>query len=197
MELIGSDVGNKVHLPKEDSSYGYKKESRAINPYLLLFTILIIFSRRDIMGPFKKESYDAESNMINTFKNLLSNQDLEKVLSLVCPYLSEEDQTPIHTVAGILQLVNTTKKVKESSYRIPSINNQMQINREHDHLEIIRVLKEYANQEDKSVLEAIESGLNAMRKIKIALNNDRNIKNQGNESDNITELVKSLNEINN
>jgi len=185
--------GENLSTEKTFESHNSKKVLSITHPYILIFLIFLIFSRRDKNSAHTSEPGDTGIDVLHIIKSAMKHPDLENVLSSVCSYLEEEEQIPIHTISGILQLVNTTKRIKDSSYRIPGVPRAKTLKHDDKHLSIIQVLKQYANDDDKNLLEAIESTLIAMTKFQKATNKQTGPKDfEGDINNKRTEVIEAV-----
>ncbi|QUH25565.1 hypothetical protein [Serpentinicella alkaliphila] len=194
LDLVSSDLNSEIKMPKGKLE-NYKPNNISLtSPYILLFLIFLIFSRRERPG-YRTSQNEAPFDLMHMLKSAMSHPELELVLSSVVPYLSEDEQSPIHTIAGVLQLINTTKKIKNNSYRIPGVYRAVGTSNSEKHMEIVKVLKNYANSDDRNILEAIESAFIALNKIQRAFSSQSQINNNSKVSDDLLKIIESVDKL--
>ncbi|AOY77991.1 hypothetical protein [Clostridium formicaceticum] len=135
-------------------------------PYISILLVFLIFSRKERYPGYMETSNTAGMDKALSIQKVIENPDIKKALQSVCMHLNEEEQTPIHTLTGLLEVISTFQnllgnfsKTQRSSYSASSNKFEKQSG-------IIKVLKDHAHEEDKNLLEAVESVITAAEKIK-------------------------------
>lgn len=101
-----------------------------------------------------------------SIQKAMRNPDIKRVLRSVCTHLDEAQQIPIHKLTGVLEVVDTIQQLLDSSYRIQVLPSTISSDKVGKQLAIIKTLKDHAHEEDKNLLEAVESAIATAEKIK-------------------------------
>ncbi|MCC5910598.1 MAG: hypothetical protein JJT76_09200 [Clostridiaceae bacterium] len=128
--------------------------------------IILIFSRKERYSGYKATSDTPSMDTALSIQKAMRNPDIKRVLRSVCTHLDEAQQIPIHKLTGVLEVVDTIQQLLDSSYRIQVLPSTISSDKVGKQLAIIKTLKDHAHEEDKNLLEAVESAIATAEKIK-------------------------------
>ncbi|MBM7615186.1 hypothetical protein [Alkaliphilus hydrothermalis] len=132
-------------------------ESKGASLYTYIPTLLtiLIFSRK----------HTSFNHLALSISNAIRNPEIKRALASVSKYLNEDEQMPIHKIIGILEIIDTVKGLQNNSYRSQGIRATENAHQGGKHLGIINSLKEHANEDDKNLLDAIQSAVITVEKV--------------------------------
>ncbi|SNT04785.1 hypothetical protein SAMN05446037_103536 [Anaerovirgula multivorans] len=134
-------------------------------PYIPILLVILIFSRREGLSGYGGATGTQSKGITIDIGKAIKNPDIKRALQSVCAYLDEKEQVPIHTLAGALEIINTMQQLLDSSYKIQGLPYATVSNKIEKQLGVINILKDYAHEEDKNLLEAVESAITTAKRI--------------------------------
>lgn len=119
-------------------------------PYIPILLVILIFSRREGYSGYRGASDTPFKDTAFSMQKVMKNPDIKIALQSVCEHLDEEEQIPIHTLAGVLQTMNTIQKLLDNSYKIQGLSYSTSSSKIEKQLGIISILEtEYFFYQDK------------------------------------------------
>jgi len=159
----------------------------------LLLTLFLIKNRG---YHSRTQQYDGTRGNRAFVQSLANNPKLIDLLNAICPYLSEHEQIPIHTMVGLLKTLDTVRTLQNRTYRIQGLSSQSNLPLHERQLGIIRAMKQYVEPEEgKKNLERLEKLLSMTDQMKNSANRIRALrqnKEQNHASDQIAEMMNII-----
>lgn len=173
-----------------------QKEGRdtVLPTYIPLLLILVLIKNRGYHPRTLQHDGNPRGNRAFV-QSIANNPKLIDMLNAICPYLSENEQIPIHTMVGLLKTLDTVRTLQSRTYRIQGLSSQSSLSLRERQLGIIRAMKQYIEPEGKENLERFERLLSMTDQMKNSANRIKALslgKEQNNSSDQMAEMLNII-----